>query len=153
MIDQIVAAVKDQAMAKLTGEAGVPADKAGDVVDLGKESMISGLSGAVQNGQIGEILSLFQGKANPQNSPIVNTIKSQLGSLLVSRLGLSEGIASTASNMLVPMLVQQLVGKAEQEGVNSEKGVAEMLSGDLGKNILGNLLGGGLGDKLGGFFK
>jgi len=158
MLDQVLSAVKSAASDKLVSEIGLPADKLDDTMDIGKESMVAGLGGAISDGNISGILELFKGQTAPQQSPIVSAIQGQFTSLMVSKLGIDQGMASTVGSFLIPFIMEKIVGKAKEEGIDNEQGIAGMLGGDLGKDLLGNLLkgsggGGGIGGMLGGFFK
>gem|GEM_PF-6695809 len=68
---------------------------------------------------------------------------STYGSKLISKLGLNESLAKTISTAIIPMIFNY-IGKKEDASTGNDEGV---------KDLLGDLVGSSVKDKLGGMLK
>jgi hypothetical protein len=107
-------------------------------------SLLNGLSGAFQSGNITEIKGLFNDdKPSLVSNPLVKQIITGLASNLGSKFGIDEKQASSFANSIIPMVISFIGSKAK--------------SGDSGFNITDLISGltegksGGLLDSLAGF--
>ena len=126
--------------ASLLDGLGLSSDKQDKVLGLAKDSVLGGLTQSFQSGNIGEITRVF---SEGSSSSLVQSIVSTYGSKLISKLGLNESLAKTISTAIIPMIFNY-IGKKEEAPTESDEGV---------KDLLGELVGSGIKDKLGGMLK
>ena len=119
---------------------GLSSGKQDKALDLAKDSVLGGLTQSFQSGNIGEITKAFSGGSS---SSLVQSIISTYGSKLISKLGLNESLAKTISAAIIPMIFNY-ISKKEDVPTESDEGV---------KDLLGDLVGDSIKDKLGGILK
>lgn len=115
-------------------------DKQEKALDLAKDSVFDGLKDSVKSGGIGDITKAFSGG---ESSTLVQSITSNYGASLISKLGLSESMSKTISTAVIPM-VFNFINKKEDVPTDSENGV---------KSLLGDMVGNNINGKLGGLLK
>ncbi|AJA69283.1 hypothetical protein HX045_03360 [Myroides odoratimimus] len=158
MLEQITKLV-EQISSSEVAKGGITSDLTSAVTKETGDSIINGLKDSVSSGDISGLTNLLSGQAsNIASNPIVTGMIGNLISGLVGKLGLSEGVAGSFANGVVPQVVSAIVAKIQ--GGESGFDMSTILSG-LGQggaqDMLGSLLGGkeGLGgaiDKLKGLF-
>lgn len=119
---------------------GLSSDKHDKAFRLAKDSVLGGLTQSFQSGNIGAITGAFSGGSS---NSLVQSIVSTYGSKLISKLGLNESLAKTISTAIIPMIFNY-IGKKEDVPTESDEGV---------KDLLGDLAGSSIKDKLGGMLK
>lgn len=124
----------------LMNDFGLSADNQEKASDLAKDSVLDGLSSSLSSGNIGDITKAFSGGSS---SSLVQSITAQYGSSLISKLGISDSLAKTISTTIIP-LIFSFINKKEDAPTESDEGVTD---------LLGDLVGGSITDKLGGMFK
>lgn len=140
MIQELISkALNSEGVGMLNG-LGLSDDKHEKAIDLAKESVLGGLTSSVTSGNISEITKAFSGG---ESSSLIKDVISNYGSSLVSKLGVSESVSKTISEKVIPM-VFSFIGKSKEAPTDTDEGV---------KGMLGDLVGGGLKDKLGGMLK
>ena len=155
MLDNLFDSIKGQVVESLTGEAGISAEQAEQVLPFAKESLTSGLMDQVKAGNTEGILGMFKssGSGLLENS-IFGGIKQNFISMITSKLGLSEGIAGMVANVGLSKIIGSISGQAKDDsGEISQDGLMSALGmgggiGDIAKNMLKDKLG-GLGGILG----
>ncbi|WP_372774773.1 hypothetical protein [Mangrovibacterium sp.] len=140
MIKDLISSALNSEGGSLLDSIGLPSDKKGKALDLAKDSILGGLTDSFTSGNIGEITKSF---SSGGSSSLVQGIVSNYGSSLISKLGVNETIAKTVSSQLIPM-VFKYINNRNDAPTDSDEGV---------KGLLGDLVGDGLKDKLGGFLK
>ena len=114
----------------------------GVITDTLKDSLASKL----KQGQLDDIVSLF-GKSGGSSS-IANHMVTETVGNLVSKLGISKGIASQVAGFAVPFIINKLGSFASGAGKANKDGVNDLL-GDLLTDSVKDKLLGGLGKKFG----
>lgn len=140
MIKDLISSALSSEGAGILEGLGLPSDKKDQALDLAKDNIMSGITDSVKSGGIGNITKAFSGGSS---SSLVQSIISNYGSSLISKLGLSDSLAKTISTSLIPM-VFSFINKKEDAPTDNDEGV---------KSLLGNLAGGSVIDKIGGMFK
>lgn len=152
MIEQIISSLKGELMQKFTaGEQSIPQDKVDDAAVLAKDNMVGTVKDEVQRGNLNGILGLLDNKQNVESNPIVSNMIMKYAGDLGAKLGISPSMATTIANFAIPFILKKLMGKAEAQGMDKTS-IMGMLGGS-GKNDMGDMLKGKLGDSLGGLFK
>lgn len=153
MLDQIINIGKNMLGDKLKGEFNLNENQVDESMVLAKESVHEGLKKEALGGNLGQIMSLFNGQSSATSSnPIVSSIINIFAGKLGSKMGLSSAISSQLANMAIPFIMSKFAdketGTAENEaglmsmlGMDKDNDIAGLLKGGLG-NAAGNLLGG-----------
>lgn len=140
MIQELISKALSSQGAGLLDGLGLSSDKQEKALDLAKDSVVGGLSNSLSSGGISEITKAFSGGGS---SSLVQNVVADYGQSLISKLGVSAPIAKTISDKIIPM-VFDFIGKSKEAPTDTDEGV---------KGMLGDLVTGGLKDKLGGMFK
>ncbi|MTB49997.1 hypothetical protein [Lewinella sp. W8] len=155
MLDSIIDLVKDQALSTITEKAGIDLGQAEKTLPLAQESITDGLMGAVSGGNVDGILDMLKSATGSSagggllNNMVYKGIAGSFVSKATSALGLSEGVASTISSVVLPMIMEKIGGAAQAAGDTNDidaSSVMDALGLDAG-SLLGQL--GGSGDLLG----
>jgi len=150
MLDSILNSAKGELLEQLGSKFNLNPDQAGKTVDAAKKSVADGLLGEVTSGNISGLVNLFNGKSPVAGNPIVSGIVQQLVTSLVQKVGLSQQVAGTVSNFVIPFIVSKIAG-SKQGGFNADE-LTGMLGGGVGdkiKSALGGDIGGALGKLFG----
>lgn len=140
MIKDLISKALSSEGAGLLEGLGLPSDKNEKALGLAKDSIIEGLKDSFTSGNIGDITSAFSGGSS---SSLVSSIASKYGSNLISKLGLSDTMAKMISSAIIPM-VFKFINNRDEAPTDSNEGV---------KDLLSDLVGDSMKDKLGGFLK
>jgi hypothetical protein len=140
MIKDLISKALGGEGAKLLEGMDLSSDMKDKALDLAKDSISDGLKESVAGGNIGNITSAFSGGSS---SSLVQSITSNYGSSLITKLGISESMAKTISTTLIPM-VFNYINKNDDAPTDSDEGV---------KGMLGDLVGGNIKDSIGGMLK
>lgn len=168
MLDNLLDGLKGQVAGAIAEKAGLSLGQAEEAIPVAKDSIIEGVMGAVTGGNVGGVLDMLksatgggEGGGLVENM-VYKGIAGNFITNITSKLGLSEGIASTVSSMALPMIMEKIGGAAKSAGDTDDIDQSSVMdalgldAGSLLKGAAGSLLGGkagGLADKLGGFFK
>jgi Bacterial protein of unknown function (DUF937) len=153
MLKDLISSLGGPLTAELGKKFDLSPDKVEGTVSTTSDTVLEGLKDQALSGNVGGLLSLFQGKTDLGSNPIVSGLVQQVASGLAQKVGLSADMANNVSKFAVPFIMQQLTQKTATEGNMNENKIAEMFGGDIAKNVLGKLGGGDMGSMLGGFFK
>ncbi|WP_372751341.1 hypothetical protein [Labilibaculum sp.] len=137
--DLISKALSSQGSGLLEG-LGLPSNQHKKALELANDSVISGLTDSLTAGKIGDITNAFSGGSS---SSLVQSIVSNYGSNLISKLGVNSTMASTISSAVIPM-VFKFINSKDDAPTNNDEGV---------KSLLGDLVTDGITGKIGGLLK
>ncbi|PKQ61580.1 hypothetical protein BZG02_15435 [Labilibaculum filiforme] len=140
MIKDLISKALSSEGAGLLEGIGLAPDKQKKALDLANKSVIGGLTESLSAGKIGDITSAFSGGSS---SSLVQSIVSNYGSSLIAKLGVNSSMANTISSAIIPM-VFKFINNKDDAPTSSDEGV---------KDLLGDLVGGSITDKLGGMLK
>jgi nucleoid DNA-binding protein len=156
MLDKLIEFGKEQLSSQLQQKAGLQTTQVDKTLDVSKDSLTSTLISQVAGGNIGQLMSLFNGgsPANTSN-PVVSSMVSNLATDLAAKVGISPQIAQNAANIVVPFIMQKFAsnesGTAKNEGDLLDKlGIS---GNDAIASVAKSFLGDKGGDLLGGFSK
>jgi hypothetical protein len=152
MLDQLLAFGKDQLVGQLQ-QAGLQQNQAGAAIDVTQDSLTNSLISQVAGGNVGQIMSLFNGSASPTASnPVVSSMIGNLAGDLAAKVGINPQTAQTAANIIVPFIMQKFASKEsgtaanesdllDKLGISGNDAIAGIAKSFLGDNA-GGLLGG-----------
>jgi hypothetical protein len=151
MLDQLLAFGKDQLAGQLQ-QAGLQQNQTGAALDVTKDSLTSSLISQVTSGNVGQIMSLFNGSASPTASnPVVSSMIGNLAGDLAAKVGINPQTAQTAANIIVPFIMQKFASKESGTAANESDLLDKLgISGNdaiagIAKSFLGDSAGGLLG--------
>lgn len=119
---------------------GIPNDKTGEAIDLAKGSVVDTFKSQASDGDMSDLLGLFNGKQSIGSSSLVQNVIGNYASQLGQKLGISADIAKSAANMLIPMLFSKLDSNSPSSGLTDEM-LKEVVGGDLMSGLGGKLKG------------
>lgn len=168
MLDSIMDGIKGQVVSTLKEKTGLDAGQAEQAVPLAKDSITEGITSAMTGGNMSGILGMFSGSGsgggNLMQNMVYKGIAGNFINKLTSKLGIPESLASTVSGFALPMIMDKIKGKAsDSDGNVDQGGLLKTLgldagsltdglkgkAGDMLKDKLGGLGGGGLGKMFG----
>jgi hypothetical protein len=151
MLDQLIEFGKEQLSSQLQQKAGLQGSQVEKSLDVTKDSLTDTLISQVASGNVGQIMSLFNGGAATTSNPVVGSMVTNLALDLAAKVGISSQIAQTAAGIIVPFVMQKFAssesGTANNEGDLLDKlgisgndaiaGIAKKFLGDKGGDLLG----------------
>lgn len=145
MLDQLLQLVRENAGEAVVNNPQVPNEQNDAVIGEATQSIAGGLQNALAEGQIGDVMSLFNGdgQVDDQN-PVVNNISGDLIGNLTKKFNLDGGTAASIAGSLIPKVLGSLVNKTNDPNDNgfSLDGIFSSLTGGSTQGInLGGLLG------------
>ncbi len=146
MLDQIINSLKSEVGGEILSKTNLPSDKLDDVFSIVGKVAGEKVMGEMSGGGLSTVLNLFSnqansGAANQLQSSITNSVVSGI----VSKLGLSQGVANTIAGIVIPALMNLITKKNSQTPDNDPSPLNEIFGGGGG-------LGGKVGKILGKFF-
>lgn len=149
MISKIISQGKELLSGKLKETVGLDESQINKTLETAGDSTVEGLKEQVTSGNLGGVMDLFNGKSDTSTSnPVVGGIANKFIANLVSKLGISEGMASKASDVVIPFIMSKFSSKETGEAKDSSQ-LMDMLGGGGIAGALGGLLGGNKDDKRG----
>ncbi len=144
MINDIISQGKELLSEKLKETVGLKDNQIDTTLETAGESTVEVLKDEVTGGNLNGVLDLFNGKSETTKSnPIVDEIAKKFISSLVSKLGIDEGIASKASDIILPFLMSKFSSKETGEAKDGSQLMSLLgLGGDNIIGAIGGLLGG-----------
>ncbi|MGN6511527.1 MAG: hypothetical protein ACTHLD_18830 [Chitinophaga sp.] len=153
MLDQLIQLVRENAQDTVVANPAVPNEQNDAVIGEATHSIASGLQDALANGNVKEVMGLFNsnGQIDSQN-PVVNNISGNLISSLTQKFNLNGGTAASIAGSLSPAVLGSLVKKTNDPS-NSGFSLDSIFSSLTGGSTNGMNLGGLLGKFAGGLDK
>ena len=141
MLDGIIDLVKDQALAAITNNAGVPADKKEAAVETTTSAVVNGLKDQLTPDNLSNILGIFSG-GSASNSNLTSGLQSSVVSALSEKVGLSPAVANSIASTVIPAIMG-LISKKHNDSNDSFslESLVESVTGKQGGGILGTLGG------------
>jgi len=159
MLDNLLSLVKQYAGDAIVNNPAIPNERNDEAISTATSSIVDGLKNAVGNGNVGDIMSLFNG-GNIANSGILQNIQGGFVGDLMNKFGVDPNTASNIAGNLIPTVLNQFVNKTNDpndssfdlQGVLSHVGGGNLdVQGLIGKFTGGQQGGGGIMDTLKGF--
>ena len=163
MLDNLIDLVKQHADSTIGNNNAIPSSQNHEAIETASHSIVNGLKGAVANGNINEVMSLFSGKQDVAQNPVTRHIEGGFIQNLMSKFGLDHLAASGIATSLIPTVLEKLVHKTNDPNDSSFnlQSILGQVAGnninaqDVMNNLSSNNAGsaaGGLMDKVKSFF-
>ena len=162
MFEQLMNLVKEHSGEQIVNNAAVPNEHNEAAVSSVASSIFSVLQAQVANGNVNNLLQMFQGNnqqnadngvmnsqnvQNNQGNPIMNSMISSVVGNFATKFGMNEQTATGIANSLLPTIMASFVNKTndEKDSSFSLQGILSAVGGDSKLDIggiLSNLFGG-----------
>lgn len=163
MFENLLTLVKENAADAIINNPAIPNDRNDEAISYASNSIVDGLKGALANGNINDVLSMFKGE-NAAASPISQNIQGGFIQNLMEKFGLDNGQAGGIANSLLPSILNQFASKTNDPNDNSFdlQDILQKLNGGNGEFDIQQLIaqfqgshtgGTGLIDTVKGLFK
>lgn len=159
MLDNLLELVKQHAGDAIINNPAIPNERNDEAISSATSSIFDGLKNAVGNGNVGDIMSLFNG-GNIANSGILQNIQGGFVGDLMSKFGVDPSTATNIASNLIPTVLQKFVNKTNDpndssfdlQGILSNVGGGNLdVQSLIGQFTGGQQGGGGIMDTLKGF--
>jgi uncharacterized protein YidB (DUF937 family) len=159
MLDNLLDLVKQHAGDAIINNPAIPNEHNDEAISTATSSIFDGLKNAVGNGNIGDIMSLFNG-GSIANSGIMQNIQGGFVGDLMSKFGVDPSTATNIASNLIPTVIQKFVSKTNDpndssfdlQGILSKVGGGNLdVQSLIGQFTGGQQGGGGIMDTLKGF--
>ena len=168
MFENLLDLIKQNAGSAIINNPVIPNEHNDEAVSMASNSIIDGLKGALANGNINDVIHMFNHSDNAATSPVSQGIQNNFIQSLMARFGIDQSQAGGIASSLIPTVLQQFVHKTNDPNDSSFdlQGILSHLTGgkSSGFDIQGLLSqftgsgtntagGGGLMDVVKGLFK
>ena len=137
MLDEFFKSIEGGLVKQLTGNTDVGAVKMDGVTQVVTDTFKTGIMDKASNGKLDDIMGLLG--SGGSTSSFANSLTNSTVSNLVSKLGLPKGVCDKIGSIAIPFIISKFSEFTSSKGASSEEGI---------KNIMGDLLKGGLKDNL-----
>ncbi|MBL7873529.1 MAG: hypothetical protein JNM78_18060 [Cyclobacteriaceae bacterium] len=150
MLDQLTKLVEQLAGDAIVKNGAIPDQFKNEAIQEVSGSIFNSLKGQVSQGNIPQVVSMFQGGASTSSltsNPIVKQIISSVAGTFASKFGMQSAQAQSIVSSLVPTVMSQLISKTNDEKDNSFD-LTDMMKSMSGNSSLdlGSLMGSVTGD-------
>lgn len=114
MFEQLSELVNQFGNETVVNNNAIPNEQNDAVLSEANSSIMEGLKGMVANGNVSELVSLFQGNsAIDSSNPVVQKLTQQLSGNLGQKFGISSEASSGVAASLIPKVLGSLIGNAK----------------------------------------
>lgn len=160
MLDQLIKLVEQNAGKAIVQNDAVPNQHNNAAIKDVATQIFDGLKGQVSQGNVQEVVSMFQGgQSSLTSNPMVTQLITKVAGSLASKFGVSQQQAQSIATSLIPVVMNKFVDKTNDTNDN-DFNLQDIMKNFTGNNNfdVGSLLGsdkakdmlGGLGKMFGG---
>jgi hypothetical protein len=144
MLQQILEIVKENAGDAIINNNAIPNKKNNAAIKATAGSMVKNLKKNAGSGNLESIMEVFHGKGDAAANPAINQVSGQVAGDLMKKFGLDQKAASGIVQQLLPVVMKQLVKKAndpKDSSIDLQDILGTLTKGSKGGGILGQLKG------------
>lgn len=119
MLDNLLELVKQYAGDAIINNPAIPNERNDEAIETATSSIFDGLKNAASNGNITDVVGMFNGGSNVATSDITQNIQGNFISNLMQKFGLDANTASGIASSLIPIVLSKLVHKTNDANDNS----------------------------------
>lgn len=134
MFDQLLSLVKENAGSAIINNNAIPNEKNEEAVETTTHSIMDTLKGAVQSGNVSDVMHLFNNSSNIASSPLTQNVQGNLIQRLMQKFGLNTSQAGGIASSIIPTVLSKLVHKTNDPNDKSFD-ISSMLSHLGGSNF------------------
>jgi uncharacterized protein YidB (DUF937 family) len=143
MIDEILNVLKNEVGGQIMEKANIPSDKLDSVMNVIGDSAKKEVVSQMTSGNLSTMMNLFSNNKNSHGADdLQSSIQNNIVSGLIQKLGLSESIANTISNIAVPALIGLITKKNNETPDDDPSPLNDIFGNVMNNKGGGNILGG-----------
>gem|GEM_PF-969008 len=155
MLDQIIQFAKEQMSNDVKSNHGLDDTQNNEVFSVAQSSIFESLKGQISNGNISDIMDLFNGKSDTDvnSNAVAGGVQQNVIQGLMDKFGFDGDKAGGIANSIVPSIIKRFAdpetGNAadpadlvKKIGMDSDSGVADIIAKFTGDGGIGNLVKG-----------
>lgn len=138
MLENLINLVKEQANDAIINNPAIPNDRNEEAIAETSNGIAGGLQNVLASGGLKDILKLFSGQEQANNSnPVVQNVSGNVIQNLMNKFNLDQQTAGGIAGNLIPSVLQKLVGKTNDPNDNSFdiQGIFNQLSGGQSQSV------------------
>jgi hypothetical protein len=158
MLDQIIQFAKDQMGGEVKNTHGLSDDQHNEVFNIAQSSLFDSIKGQIAVGNVSQILDVFNGNASAQDNPVAGSVQNNVVQGLMDKFGFDNAKAGGIASAIIPAIMNRFsspeTGNAadagdlvKKIGLDSDSGIAGIVSQLSGEGGIGNMVKGLFGDK------
>lgn len=130
MLENIIKTLQSEVGGQIVNRTGISPDKLDGVFSIIGEVAGKEVSGKMMGGDLSTVMNLFSNKKNNNSAnQLQSNITSGVVGKLISKLGLSDSLASTIANIAVPALIGLITKKNNETPDNDSSALTELFGG------------------------
>ncbi len=119
MFDNLLDLVKQHAGDAIINNPAIPDERNDEAVNEASSSIFDGLKNAIGNGNMADIMNMFNNNTSPAETPVAQNIQSGFMQNLMDKFGIDQSQAGGIASTLIPTVLQNLVSKTNDPNDNS----------------------------------
>ena len=135
MLDQLFKLVEQSAQAPIVENKGIPDQFNNAAIKEVTNQIFAQLKEQVAQGNMQQVVTLFQSSTGRQTNPVVATIISSVASSLTTKFNISTQVAQSVADNLVPSVITQVI-KRTNDPKDIDFDLQQMMRGMSGNNSL-----------------
>jgi hypothetical protein len=158
MLDQIIQYAKDQLGDQVKGQHGLDDNQQSEVFSIAQSSLFESIKGQITGGNLNQIMEMFNGKTDADNGAVSGQMTNSVVQGLMDKLGFDNAKAGGIAQSVIPAILNRFTspdsGNASDAGdlikkfgLDTDSGVATIVSQFSGDGGIGNMVKGLFGDK------
>lgn len=165
MLENLFDLVKSHSGEAIINNPAIPNEHNDAAINVASSSIFDTLKNAASNGNVSDIMSLFNGGNQASASPLASIMQNDMVKNLISKFGIDQNAANNVASSILPNALNSLVSKTadpNDSSFNFQDILSKITNGAGGFDI-GNLVnqftggnnsqsGGGILDTVKGFF-
>ncbi len=142
MIDAILNTLKGEVGNQIMEKANIPSDKLDDVMNVIGDSAKNEVLSQMTSGGLSTMMNLFSNNSNSSSAnQLQSNIQNSIISGLIQKLGLSEGVANTISQTVVPVLIGLITKQNSKTPDDDPSPITDIFGKVAGNKGVGDVLG------------
>lgn len=145
MLENLLQMVKEYGQREVVENPDIPDEQNTAVMSVASEAVVGTLQTALANGQMDEVMRMFNSASSSQimSNPVAQNMQAGFMDNITSKLGINKNVAMGLASTLIPIIISKLVKRTNSTD-QADSGF------DL-SSLIGSLTGGGGGGNSGGF--
>jgi hypothetical protein len=119
MLEQLMNLVKEKSGGPIINNPAIPNEKNEEAIRETSNSIFSSIQGALAGGGLTNLMKMFSGKQNVQDSPVTHDAIGNVMTHLKDKVGLSTDQASQVAGQVVPDVMNGMVQKTNDPNDSS----------------------------------
>lgn len=142
MIEAILNTLKGEVGSQIMEKANIPSDQLDDVLNVIGDSAKGEVMNQMTSGGVSTLMNLFSNNSNSGSAnQLQSNIQNSIVAGLIQKLGLSESVSNTISQIVVPALIGLITNKNSATPDDDPSPITDIFGKVTGKKGVGDILG------------